>query len=265
VSRTQIGVAVILAGSMIALWSLASLSPQPSPPPAWLSHVGHLPLIIPQNLSYEHGLAILEYEITQLENRYPSLRMVILPESAWNSTDLSHANFIPSLALHQTSDLLIGSFSLHGQNHLNNSIFWFHKGQFAGRFDKCHAIPCVERVPYGAGWLCHQLFFSKSLPICPSKESRPFIAINNFPLLLPCICSELFCLNQIPNNIVNTLFLLCVMTGGLLVPYFACLMTLVARLRALEWKHPILYISFRHTHYFDQHGNVYPIATTTTK
>lgn len=259
------GLPVTFAISVGLMFLIASFKPHKSPPaPAWLSSVGHLPLMIPQSLSLDHGLNLIEHELDQLEKNYPALRMVILPESAWNGTAISHLNGIPVFTSRQTTDLIIGSFSPQENGHQNNSIFWFHKGPLTGRFDKCHAIPFVERIPLMANWLCRPLFFSKSPPICTSDRPRHFIQTNNVPLLLPYICSELFCLNRpLQKRSSNYTILALCNDWWFNLPYFANLMVLVARLRALEWDHPILYISFRHAHYFDQRGNEYPIATTT--
>ena len=165
-------VLVLLAATV---WLLPSLLIHSTQPPRWLNRVGHLPITLPETMPAERGSVLIAYEVQQLAAKHPDLHLVIMPESAWNGLPLNEITTLPALKNLSVPHLIIGSFSLENQIHCN-SLYWFVRGQHAGRFDKRHALPLAERIPWWlATSLCTNLFFKKSDPICPSGTSRSSI------------------------------------------------------------------------------------------
>ena len=229
--------------------------------PAWLKHVGHLPLMLPETMSRDRGAALIAFELEELATHYPSLQLVILPESAWNGLPLNAISTIPALRNHSVAHVIIGSFAQEHNNHFN-SLYWFHNGNLKQRIDKQHAVPLVERIPPGSSILCNSLFFEKTPPICPSRNQQPYLMINDLITLVPYICSELFC-NNLPINPSYQYPILAVCNDWWFrLHYFKRLMVLTARFRAIQWARGMLYLSFHHAQFFDKYGKTDPIATT---
>ena len=250
----------VLAFLAVSIWLLPTLLSPKIAAPAWLNQVGHLPIILPETMPAERGAALIAYEVEQLAMQHPDLRLVILPESAWNGLPLNKITNLPALTNLSVPHIIIGSFSLQDQIHCN-SLYWFTRGARAGRFDKCHAIPFIERIPWGGDRLCNHLFFKKSDPICPSNTPRSSIAANSISLV-PYICSELF-LNNSPYDPVCAAPILATCNDWWFgLSYFRQLMLMVAQLRAIQWSRSILYISFYYAQYIDPHGIKHPIGTT---
>ena len=246
---------------VIVVWIAPSLLIHSTQPPAWLNQVGHLPMILPETMPAERGSVLIAYEVEQLAVRHPGLRLVIMPESSWNGLPLNEVSELPSLKNLSVPHVIIGSFSLQDQIHYN-SLYWFKRGQRAGLFDKCHAVPFIERIPWGGQLLCTKLFFKKSDPICPTNTPRLSITANDISFV-PYICSELF-LNNSPYDPICTAPILATCNDWWFgLSYFRRLMLMVAQLRAMEWNRPILYISFYYAQYIDPYGIIHPITTTT--
>ncbi len=236
------------------------IQPPQLKPPEWLCQIGHLPFLLPKSVSCEQGTALIAHELRKLAKHNPQLRLVILPESAWNGLPLNSVCAISEFENHTVPHILIGSFAQEGADHFN-SMYWFHNGSLARRIDKQHAVPFIERIPYGATMLCNSLFFKKSKPLCTAHTTRPRISIDTAPELTPMICSELFC-HQTPCDTAHTPILAICNDWWFRLPHFQKLMALTARLRAIQWDRPVLYLSFRYAQFFDQHGNTYPVGTT---
>ena len=246
---------------VIVVWIAPSLLIHSTQPPAWLNQVGHLPMILPETMPAERGSVLIAYEVQQLAMQHPDLRLVIMPESAWNGLPLNEVSELPSLKDLSVSHVIIGSFSLQDQIHYN-SLYWFKRGQRAGQFDKCHAVPFIERIPWGGQLLCTKLFFKKSDPICPTKKLRSPLIIDDSITLIPYICSELFMNNNIYDPASTHPILAACNDWWFGLSYFRQLMLMVAQLRAIQWNRPILYISFYYAQYIDPYGIIHPITTT---
>ncbi len=242
------------------IWWLPTLFINQHTPPAWLNQVGHLSIILPETMPADRGTTLIAHEVQQLAMQHPDLRLVIMPESAWNGLPLNEITILPALTNLSVPHVIIGSFSLENQIHCN-SLYWFAHGTRAGRFDKCHAIPFIERIPWGGDRLCNHLFFKKSDPICPSNTPRSSITANSISLV-PYICSELF-LNNSPYDPICAAPILATCNDWWFgLSYFRQLMLMVAQLRAIQWRRSILYISFYYAQYIDLYGTKHPIATT---
>jgi len=254
-------ISAALASIMLSIWLLPALvTNNTMQPPAWIQQVGHLPITLPDTMPAERGAMLIAHEVQQLIAMHPDLQLVVMPESAWNGLPLNGITTLPVLQKIAVPHLIIGSFSCDNQIHCN-SLYWFDRGQRAGRFDKQHALPFVERIPWGASSLCKNLFFKKSAPLCPITGSRGFITIEG-TRLVPYICSELF-MNNIPYDPSSTMPILATCNDWWFgVAHFKKLMLMTAQLRALQWQRSLLYLSFHYAQYIDPYGKKHPIATT---
>jgi apolipoprotein N-acyltransferase len=209
----------------------------------------------------ERGTLLIAYEIEQLAKAHPNLQLIVMPESSWNGLPLNEIFILPAFKNLSIPHIIIGSFTLQNKIHCN-SMYWFKRGQRAGRFDKRHAVPFIERIPWGGHLLSKHLFFKQSDPICPSKGSRSSLMIDDGITLLPFICSELFCNNTPYDPLSSHPILAACNDWWFGLAWFRQLMLMVAQLRAVQWNRPILYISFYYAEYIDPNGIKHPIATT---
>lgn len=256
-STTSLGVLLITA----LFWILpASIAPSYLSP-TWLKQVGHLPIMIPETMSAERGAMLIAHEIALLHVKHPGLQLVVMPESAWNGSALTSIPYLLALSKIAVPHVIIGSFA--GENdRYYNSLYWFLSGTQMDRFDKRHAVPYTERIPYGGRHLCNRLFFEKSPPLTTSTKPHIPIRITNTWHLVPYICSELFC-NNSPYDPESTCPILATCNDWWFsMKWFQKLMLMTAQLRALQWNRPILYIAFHHAYYIDPAGIKHAIATT---
>lgn len=199
------------------------------------------------------------HELDLLKKSHPHLDLIIMPESSWYGITLTNATQLEWLTNHSIANLLIGSFA-HEEGADYNALYWYHRGCQMQRCDKRHALPFVERALFSEKSYCSQLFFHKSPPTCASENPRTALSIPGLPPLIPYICSDLYC-NRAPGDETSHA-LLVTSNDSWFMPHFQILMALAARWRAVQWKHPALYISYHHACYFDQFGKAHPIATT---
>lgn len=249
---------------LLFLCTVAWLAPHyvvpshPKPPP-WIQQIGRLPMILPKTMPTERGSMVIAHEIKQLAAQQPELCLMVLPESSWNGLPLNTTCKLPALATLPVAHVLIGSFSLQNGIH-HNSLYWFKNGQLQGRFDKCHAVPFVERIPWGGQLPINSLFFKDTSPICPSGDPKTALSLGNDLILVPYICSELFCSNN-PYDSTTTHPILAVCNDWWFdLSYFRHLMLMGAQLRAIQWNRPIVYLSFYYAQFIDSHGTIHPLS-----
>ena len=130
----------------ILTWLLPTLFVQHPTPPSWLNQIGHLPMMLPETMPAARGTVLIAHEVKQLAKQHPELRLIVMPESAWNGLPLNAVYEIPAFKNLSVPHLIIGSFSLQNRMHCN-SLYWLANGQRVERFDKQHAVPFIERKP----------------------------------------------------------------------------------------------------------------------
>ncbi len=244
---------------VIFLWINVSQFNQEEPP-LWLETVGHLPLMLPTSIKSNMGAALIRYELENLHQKYPHLMTVIMPESSWNGSALSKVTKLPVLSDLPIKDVIIGSFAQENGNWYNR-MYHFYQGELKATHDKRHAMPLAERrVPFTYD-LNNQLFFHESPPICASQKARNCFNFQTIGAIIPYICSELF-FHQFPDNHSSAPLLASINDWWFRMPHFQKLLALAARVRAVQWSHPILYISFHYAQFFSPTGQSQPIATT---
>lgn len=236
------------------IWVALGTQSKPTRPPHWLSKVGHIPLMLPATTSLYSGSAVIAHEISLIKKLYPTLHTVIIPESAWNGSALASCQRLPFFVV---DHLIIGGFD--GPSGCYNAAFQFHGSRFILSTQKRHALPITERPIFGQ-WM-NDLYFSNSAPIRPADQPRPLHLIDPIGPFVIYICSELFCFKQTDDPYDCPI--ICIASDWWIrMPHFTQLMALTARLKAICWQRPILYISYCHALYFMPNGNAHPIATS---
>ncbi len=179
--------------------------------------------------------------------RNPELAAVLFPESSvypWRiCAESTLADYMPT---RKTCDYIIGSFYQDGE-HFRNSCYWLRNGVVQKRFDKRHAMPLIERLPW---FLQHpffkQLFFADMPEIVPSSNARPVMYVGDVACV-PYICSELF-FNRVPGDTYSDLPIVALVNDRWAPPYLQQLMYCGAVVQAHAWHRTIVYASYtRHS------------------
>lgn len=232
--------------------------PAPTYSPPWLANVGHLPILLAHTIDNQMGTLLIDHEITKLQSQHPLITTIITPESAWNSHSLAQVTQLPITAFSITT-VLIGGFAKEFHGYFNR-LYCFKDGSLHQYYDKQHALPLVERTSFFTSMIANRLFFQKTPPITPSHNPKKPILLPAIGPFIPYICSELFCTTY-PDPYPYPILCL-VNDWWFRMPHFQRLMVLAARLQAIRWHRPILYISFYYAQFFDELGIGMPIATT---
>ena len=253
----------LLLAIFVVPWLLMAVQNSQDEPPFWLNNVGHLPLTLARSVSINTGQAVICHELDQLYKQNPTIKLIIMPESSWNSALLTDEMQLDWLVGHPIKNLIMGSFAQERQNYFN-SLYWYHDGIQTERYDKRQAVPLAERITLSATTLCSKLYFQKSPPVCPSKKARKSLEIPGITRFMPYICSELYCTTHPDDHTGDHTkdTLLVTSNDSWFMSHFQKLMALAARFRAIQWHKAVLYISFHYAQFFDQFGQPSPIATT---
>lgn len=177
--------------------------------------------------------------------RNPNLCAIIFPESCVYPWRICAESL---LAEHVTCgiehcDYIVGSF--YDDNGLyRNSCYWLRDGILQKRYDKRHAMPLIERLP----WFLHfsatakNLFFKTMPEIVPSSNERPLMQIGEMHVV-PYICSELF-INRTPDDNHPNLPIVALINDRWAPTYLQELIYLGAVMQAHAWQREILYVSY---------------------
>lgn len=171
---------------------------------------------------------------------------VVFPESSlytWRICAESRlAAFIPARGT-QVQDYIIGSF-YDDCGKYRNSCYWLRWGVLQKRFDKRHAMPLIERVPWLLQCsLVQRLFFTYMPEIVPSDNERPYMMCGNVAIV-PYICSELF-FNKYPDDVYADMPILALVNDRWCTyEYMQHLMYLGAVVQAYAWHRDIMYVSY---------------------
>ncbi len=249
----------LLLAILVTLWLLMAFQNFQDNPPSWLKNVGHLPLSLAGSVSSDTGQAVICHELDQLYQQNPTIKLIILPESSWNSAILTDKMQLDWFVGHPIKNIILGSFAQERENYFN-SLYWYHDGIQTERYDKRQAVPLAERITLSASTFCSKLYFQKSPPVCPSRKPRRSLKIPEISRFMPYICSELYCNSHPDDHTKDTL--LVTSNDSWFMSHFQKLMALAARFRAIQWYRPVLYISFHYAQFFDQFGQASSIATS---
>lgn len=175
--------------------------------------------------------------------RNPELTAILFPESSvypWKiCAESILAEYMPTK---KSCDYIIGSFYRDGDA-FRNSCYWLRNGVVQKRFDKRHAMPLIERLPWFLQYsFFKQLFFTDMPEIVPSCNERPVISVGDVACV-PYICSELF-FNRVPDDTYPNVPIVALVNDRWAPPYLQQLMYLGAVVQAHAWHRIILYASY---------------------
>lgn len=206
--------------------------------------IGYLPMMVPKKSDIS---ALFASEVSYIQESRPHISTIITPESSCHHLPI--INF--------PLDLIMGSFENH-QTMRSNIACWLHDGN-TEIYRKKHTMIFGEKLP---AWLDNSFFqtliFSTALPILKGNNDRPQWQLRNNITLVPYICSELFFSNSPQESFHDPIVALC-NDWWFDMPHFKQLMARAARLRAIQWHRPVLYVSYFYGLFFDQFGTTYPI------
>jgi apolipoprotein N-acyltransferase len=184
--------------------------------------------------------------------RNPNLRAIIFPESCiypWRvCAESLLVQYVPSNS--EPCDYIIGSF--YDDNGLyRNSCYWLRDGILQKRYDKRHAMPLIERLPWFLQFssTVKNLFFNMMPEISPSENERPPMQIGDTKVV-PYICSELF-INRTPDDHYPDTPIVALINDRWAPPYLQNLIYLGAVLQSHAWQREIFYVSYTRCSYID--------------
>jgi apolipoprotein N-acyltransferase len=177
--------------------------------------------------------------------RNPNLCAIIFPESCvypWRVCAESLLTSQVTCGIEQC-DYIVGSF--YDDNGLyRNSCYWLRNGILQKRYDKRHAMPLIERLPWFLQFssTAKNLFFKTMPEIVPSLNERPLMQIGNVQIV-PYICSELF-VNRLPDDDYPDLPIVAQINDRWAPNYLQEIIYLGAVMQAHAWQREILYVSY---------------------
>lgn len=209
--------------------------------------IAHVPKIV-QHTDDTAAACRLVHEYVMIAVREADARYcaAVFPESAFYPWQLCAesllAHYIPEDGAY-IRDYVIGSF-YDDNGQYRNSCYWLRDGIVQVRYDKRHAMPLIERMPW---WLQHtplyQLFFARMPAIIPSNNTRPLLQLGDI-YVVPYICSELF-FNRLPDDQYDGMPIIALVNDRWCTKtYVQELMYLGAVVQAHAWQRAIIYVAY---------------------
>jgi apolipoprotein N-acyltransferase len=182
--------------------------------------------------------------------RNPNLCAIIFPESCVYPWRICAESLLTTQVTCTTApcDYIVGSF--YDDNGLyRNSCYWLHDGILQKRYDKRHAMPLIERLPWFLRFspTIKNLFFKTMPEIVPSLNERPLMQIGDTHVI-PYICSELF-VNRLPDDDYPNFLIVALINDRWAPPYLQELIYLGAVIQAHAWQREIVYVSYTRCSY----------------
>lgn len=259
--------ALIICSTCISFWliSIALYYPINDSIPTWLDTVVALPEVFLNNDSPFKARNQAIVTLSRLIKKFPQVTVVITPESAFYAHQLQDTeihSLFDCTHLGKNIHILMGSFRWdNGQYY--NCLYWINNGTIKYSFKKRHAMLLTERIPAFFNQSdIKQHYFTSTPPITISTEKRPLFEITNQIVLVPYLCSELF-FNTEADDFYPFDSLVAICNDRWCWHYFAEIMHHAARLKAITWQRPILYISFYHHTYCSLNGQSIPLQSYT--
>lgn len=208
--------------------------------------VAHVPKTVPSTDLYKAACTMMHDYVAVAAKEAVALCGAVFPESAVYAWHICADGLLAQYAsCHETGihDYIIGSF--YDEDGLyRNSCYWLHDGIVYARFDKRHAMPLIERLPWFLrGTLFQALFFNEMPEITPSYNARPCMKLGEYSFV-PYICSELF-FNRLPDDAYHEVPIIALVNDRWCqYTYMQYLMYLGALVQAHAWSRNILYVAY---------------------
>jgi hypothetical protein len=214
---------------------------------SFCANLRHLPKIFPSHDDVMTVARMVRAECHALATNDSSSVVIMVPESslyAWQlCNDAAAVSLLVAREAHATLDCIIGSF-YDDNGFYRNSLYWIKDGTMQKRYDKRHAMVLIERLPVWLRCSLLKTIFFKSMPeIVPSSNEHPLIVVGGQQLVCY-ICSELF-FNHYPDDPYGKIPILVLINDRWCSAYYMkLLMKLGAKIRALQWQRPIIYVAY---------------------
>jgi apolipoprotein N-acyltransferase len=231
--------------------------------PHWLQRIASVPHKFPKIENHSITARTVREHIKDALQKKTTADIVIIPESSVYSPYVLNTpaliSHLDPMQLERPVHAIIGSF--YDENGLyRNSCYWVKNGVVQQRFDKRHAMVMIERMPrFFRSSFMKNMYFKTMPEIIKSSNARPCFSLSENLCFVPYICSELF-FNEYPDDSHGSTPILLISNDAWCPAFYVRrLMYLMVRFKAIQWQRPILYVSYHHTVFFDERGDVYLI------
>lgn len=259
--RRWCGLSTIMLWLAGAVWHAASQNP--SVLHEVQSYVPRLGIVRSQffEKNREKALAHIRDHLDDMERQCPHSDVIMLPESSVYSTGIfplvpkeqvdCHWCFKGTVVIGGLRSVESGTY---------NTVWLIKQGKVVDYFDKQHALPITERIPWW-GHYCGMkaMFFSAfdELIICDTVHKRPQWELFPGLVAVPYICSEFF-LAHAPRD-RSSLPILALCNSAWVPRRTRWLMARTAALKALAWQRMVIYVAHDYSALFTPDGRCYPL------
>lgn len=230
-----------------------SINPKKEIPP-WVRNIGCIIPYTDDNNAWAAAEQIM-FLLNDFQKKYSQISCIIMPESSFKFP-LNEWGRCLHLWDFEKGSLLIGSHRTEG-NELFNTLYQIKKGAILDYYDKCHTLFFTEQVPLPWSYFqtASKLFLHNQIPISQSKirSKHPFKFLKKS--FTPYICSDLFFIQE--NMPVHDCSLCIVNDSWFELSYIPTLMSLHAKVIALLFQTPIIYVGYRHCLFITPDGHHY--------
>jgi len=234
-------------------------------PPSWLPYIG----VIRSQFGFHEGaaetLCHFQQHCLDLCVQYPSVCCIITPESTLYRTDIY--NTWNALIQERRYTLLcsdefryiVGGFR-EECGLCYNTVWYGYRGDVIAFFDKQHALPLTERMPFLLNIpIIRHLYFANCAEISCGNKKRVVWGLLPSLFIVPYICSELFFARNPDDPYKDTPIL--ALCNTIWAPRLNALMLRGARFKAILWQRDIIYISHGVSAVLMKEGKIWPLYT----
>lgn len=234
---------MLVGAFVVAIIAIVSLLYDSDEKAHSLLPIAHVPKIIQQSDDDDALCNLIHDYVGLASESVHDCCGAVFPESSVYAWQICAHSLRADPAHAEIRDYIIGSF-FDDNGMYRNSCYWLRDGVLQQRYDKRHAMPLIERMPW---WLkrtrLYTLFFASRPEIVPSNNEHPLMMIGEH-VVVPYICSELF-FNRTPDDAhTSTPLVALVNDRWCYASYLQDLLYLGAVVQAYAWQRTILYVSY---------------------
>jgi hypothetical protein len=251
-------------GCCIGFWIMSSLlGSSRQQAPEWHERIGYLPKKISSGSNLSRMAREIAQDMRELISQYPTVDLIILPESALNSGSILTApeafSSWSAENLGRAVHVIFGALRWYDEFSCN-TLYWLYNSAVQAFYDKHCLVPLFE-VP-GPAWMdalsIPGNFFCPESTFASSGDVRVPLPIFSSVSFIPYVCSELY-LDHGVTGMDPEYPLVAILNEMSLPSYYQRLMHIGARLRAIEWQRDIVYVSYKHGDLMGKYGEMWPL------
>lgn len=234
--------------------------------PVWLQNIGYLQKTFSKIPNLSLVAETMEHDFKALAHKYPDVELIVMPESSLFvdciSTTPELCSYWDEQHISRPLNLILGAFRWNDTRY-HNTLHWIANGKLEQLFDKRHTMILTERAPslFNLDKL-NKLYFSKMPQVDVSHNPRPLLPLLSNQSFVPYICSEIL-FNENPDDDYPDKPILSINNDDWTIdPFVPKLMLLNAQFKAIQWQRDIVYVSYKHAHYLNKHGQRRPLSKT---